>query len=78
MLKIDGSVVKGSVLHKGLERVLRLVAGVARELDVPTVAEFVEDEKVLLRLSEFGISHFQGFLLGKPRHIAELVSNELH
>lgn len=38
----------------------------AKELGITLIATHVEDEKTLIDLSEFGISHAQGFLIAKP------------
>ena len=38
----------------------------ARELNVKTVAEFVEDEKILQTLKEIDMDYAQGFHISRP------------
>lgn len=39
-----------------------------------TVAEFVENEAILMRLQSLGVDYAQGYLFGKPKPLAELVA----
>jgi EAL domain-containing protein (putative c-di-GMP-specific phosphodiesterase class I) len=45
---------------------VRVIAAMARELGLKTVAEGVEDAVTYQLLREYGIDHAQGFLLGRP------------
>ncbi len=66
-LKIDGSLVQR--LDSGVdgaERVIQVIQQMATALKLKTVAEHIENEKVLNRLRMLGIDAGQGYWLGKP------------
>lgn len=49
-----------------------LVEFTHKELNIETVAEGIEDEKVLKFLLDLGVVNFQGFVFGKPMPINEI------
>ena len=51
---------------------VRCFVDVARVVGVKTVAEFVDQPKVLERVLEIGIDYAQGYLLHKPEPIGNL------
>jgi EAL domain-containing protein (putative c-di-GMP-specific phosphodiesterase class I)/GGDEF domain-containing protein len=67
IVKVDGLFVKD--LHNSRRDVamVRSIGSMCRELDMQTVAEFVEDEKQVALLNECKIQKGQGYLFGKPR-----------
>ncbi len=65
-IKIDGDfVINIKKDPKDLAFVKSMVS-LARELEVQTVAEFVEDEEILEILKEIDIDFAQGFHIAKP------------
>jgi EAL domain-containing protein (putative c-di-GMP-specific phosphodiesterase class I) len=66
-LKIDASFVRDLTRSDGDQAMVRSIVAIAREFRLRTVAEGVEDESTLRMLSEFGVDHVQGFLIGRPR-----------
>jgi PAS domain S-box-containing protein len=68
-LKIDRSFVKDMLVDHDDERVVRTICLVARTFGLTTIAEGVESEETLKRLSELGVDHAQGYLFGKPRPV---------
>jgi len=48
-------------------RMVRGIVSLAREFDLITTAEGVEDEATLAALRELGVDRAQGYLLGRPR-----------
>lgn len=72
-LKIDGQFVRNLVSDPLDEAAVRCFADVARVVGVQTVAEFVDQAKVLERLGEMGIDFAQGYLLHKPEPLAALL-----
>ena len=41
-----------------------------------TIAEFVENDQILDRLCEIGVDYAQGYRIGKPRLLAELIAGD--
>jgi EAL domain-containing protein (putative c-di-GMP-specific phosphodiesterase class I) len=65
-LKIDGQFIK-NLLHDETDQVLvKAMIDIARKLGKRTIAEFVENPKVLSLLKTLGIDYVQGYLIGKP------------
>jgi len=65
-IKIDGEfIVNMEVDHKDLAFVKSIVS-LAKELEIKTVAEFVESASQLELLREIGIDYVQGYHIGKP------------
>ena len=67
IVKIDGMFVKDLATSKRDLAMVRSIGSMCRELDMQTVAEFVEDEKQVVQLAECKIQKGQGYLFGKPR-----------
>jgi len=69
-LKIDGSLVK-AILNEDYDRaIVNSINEVAHLMGIKTIAEFVENEQILKRLSEISIDYAQGYITGKPMAIA--------
>ena len=77
MLKIDGSLIKGLVGSEKIEKIVRIIVNISRELGVACVAEFVEDEETMERLQELGVNLFQGYLLGVPEHLTSILAKHI-
>lgn len=67
IVKIDGMFVKDLATNRRDLAMVRSIGSMCRELDMQTVAEFVEDEKQVAHLVECKIQKGQGYLFGKPR-----------
>ena len=65
-LKIDRSFVSASEHDSGAAAIVRAVLSMARELDIDTTAEGIEEEAQLARLMDLGCGTAQGYLLGRP------------
>ena len=72
-LKIDGSMIKN--LHKSDKNIkpVETIVSFAKTLNLKTVAEFVENEKIYLILKDIGIDYGQGYYYQKPEHIKKMV-----
>jgi PAS domain S-box-containing protein len=70
MIKIDRSFVRGVRDNAEDRALVRGVATIARELDMQTVAEGVEDATTYGMLREYGVDRIQGFLIGRPAPVA--------
>ncbi len=72
-LKIDGSFVK-TLEHSPVDQaIVRSITEVARCMGLATIAEFVESDGTAQLLRRFGVDYAQGYALGKPRPLAEIL-----
>ncbi|WP_321949493.1 EAL domain-containing protein [Paraburkholderia sp. J10-1] len=72
-LKIDGSFVRG-IASSDLDRtIVQSIHQVAHAAGKATIAEFVESEAIIGRLSGIGIDYAQGFCVGLPQPLPESV-----
>ena len=70
-LKIDGSLIRN--IHNTKEfDVVKTIIDFAKMYNIKTVAEFVEDEEVLVFVKELGIDYSQGYHFGKPLSIEDI------
>lgn len=65
-VKIDGQFVRGAHTDRDASAMLRALAAMARELDLMTIAESVEDARDAALLAEIGVDCMQGYLFGAP------------
>ena len=73
MLKIDGSFVREVLKDARAESMVRAIAQLARGMSIITVAEYIETEAISTRIAELGVDYGQGFAIGKPIALAELL-----
>jgi PAS domain S-box-containing protein len=72
-VKIDGEFVK-SVSDNTTDRlVVKSVVDLARGLGAETIAEYVEDPGSMQRLTDLGVDFAQGFHLGRPVPVAQVL-----
>ena len=66
-IKIDGGFVK--TMHESLVdyTFVESIANVARAMGIKTVAEFVENERIVELLTDIRVDYVQGFHIGKPQ-----------
>jgi diguanylate cyclase (GGDEF)-like protein len=67
-LKIDGEFIININKDKQDRAFVHSILTLAKELNVKTVAEFVEDEEIVQTLKEMGVDYLQGFHIGKPQN----------
>ena len=72
-IKIDRSFVTGFTERPDDEAIVASVIELARRLGLDVVAEGVEDEATLARLDELGCDLAQGYLIGRPMPLGELL-----
>jgi len=65
-LKIDTSFVRNVSSSREDQAIVRGIVAIARELDVLTVAEGIEDEATLDLITGYGVDFAQGFHIGRP------------
>ncbi len=66
MVKIDGSFISNLVDSTEDEVFVRTLLELARNFNLDSVAEMVEDEATATRLRELGVTYLQGFHMGMP------------
>jgi EAL domain-containing protein (putative c-di-GMP-specific phosphodiesterase class I) len=72
-LKIDGSFIR-NLSHDPVDRhLVQAMVHLARSLGKQTIAEFVEDQETLDLLREIGLDCAQGFHIGRPRPLDEIL-----
>ncbi|MEM7250329.1 MAG: EAL domain-containing protein [Pseudomonadota bacterium] len=72
-LKIDGQFVKDIAEDDIDLAMVRSINDIGQVMGKRTIAEFVEDDEVLNRLREIGVDYAQGFRIGEPRPLEELL-----
>ena len=72
-LKIDGEFIQNLPRSRVDQRMVRAMVDIAAGLGLRTIAEFVESEQTLKLLTEYGIDFVQGYHVGRPRPLDELL-----
>ena len=66
-LKIDGSLVKSLETGDQDAHFIRAIIEMCRGLGIATVAEYVENERLLLLVDDFGVDYVQGYHIAIPQ-----------
>jgi diguanylate cyclase (GGDEF)-like protein/PAS domain S-box-containing protein len=73
-LKIDGDFIRQLTTSHQDQLVVRAIVEIARGLGKRTVAEFVGDEETMELLRQLGVDDGQGFHIGRPAPLEELLA----
>jgi EAL domain-containing protein (putative c-di-GMP-specific phosphodiesterase class I)/GGDEF domain-containing protein len=65
-VKIDGVYVQEALSTPNGKAFLKSMATLCTDINIHTVAEFIEDEETATYLQEIGVRYGQGYLFGKP------------
>ncbi len=65
-LKIDASLVKYISTDENSRKITETIINFAKDLNMKTIAEYVEDEKSFNMLDAMGVDYIQGYFIGKP------------
>lgn len=65
-IKIDMQFIRDLAEDETDQRIVRSIIAVARNFQMKTVAEGIEDEKTLQLLESYGVDFLQGYHLGRP------------
>ncbi len=76
-LKIDGAFVVGLPQNPVDQKVIKLIADIAKEAGMRTIAEYVQDAESLALLEELGVDMAQGYFVGRPAKIPEFNSTPI-
>jgi PAS domain S-box-containing protein len=71
-LKIDIEFVRDLIHSERDQHVVKAIVSLATGFGQQTIAEGVENEDTLTLLRQLGVTHAQGYYIGRPRPIAEL------
>ena len=75
MLKIDGSFIRDILRDARSESMVQAIAQLARGMSLTTVAEYVETDEIRNRVAALGVDYGQGFAIGRPLPLEELLSD---
>ena len=75
-LKIDIDFVRDIADDETNQRLVRAIVGVAREFELTTTAEGVEDEAALTTLRRLGVDRAQGYLFARPAPLSPARSTD--
>ncbi len=73
LLKIDGSFVKGVATDPVDRAMVASINEIGHLMGLRTIAEFVEDEDILQVLREIGVDYAQGYGLGRPMPLEQVL-----
>ncbi|MFK8026605.1 MAG: putative bifunctional diguanylate cyclase/phosphodiesterase [Gammaproteobacteria bacterium] len=73
-LKIDGSFVKDILNDSFADAIVCSINQVSHARDMQTIAEYVENDDILQRLKVIGVDYAQGYELGKPAPLKNVLS----
>ncbi|MBT1064727.1 EAL domain-containing protein [Bowmanella sp. Y26] len=73
-VKIDGSFVRNMCRDRSDYATVKAIHEIASSMGKLTVAEFVSDQETRIALTKLGISFAQGFALGKPAPLQNLLN----
>ncbi|WP_413285874.1 EAL domain-containing protein [Vibrio sp. MA40-2] len=78
IVKIDGLFVRDMDRNETDYIMVRSIHDLAKQMGKKTVAEFVENTDIIDRLIELGVDYGQGYIISKPKPLAELVAEAKH
>lgn len=73
-VKIDGSFVRDLVTNPRSTAMVRAVVQLAQSLEIDCVAEFVENEAIMRRVRELGVTYAQGYFVHKPEPLEDVLN----
>jgi len=65
-LKLDGSMIKNIHIDSRPHGIIKTLTKFCRDNDIKVIAEYVENEKIVDLLKEFGVDYGQGYYFSKP------------
>jgi diguanylate cyclase (GGDEF)-like protein len=74
LLKIDGSFVRDVLKDSRAESMVQAIAQLARSMSLTTVAEYVETDEILARITSLGVDYGQGFAIGRPLPLLDVIA----
>ncbi len=71
IIKIDGSIIKECINNKNHQAIIKAISVLSSELNIKTIAEFIDNQEKAYRCLKYGIDFGQGYYLGKPVELSE-------
>jgi len=65
-IKIKGSLMQNILTDDNSKNLVRSIVKFAKELNIKTIAEFVENKEIFELLKKYGVDEFQGYYFGYP------------
>jgi diguanylate cyclase (GGDEF)-like protein len=65
-IKMDRSLIQGIHVNKTKEYIVETFVSFAQKLNVPIIAEGIEEQEELVKLTRMGVHYGQGYFLGRP------------
>ena len=65
-IKIEGEFIRNVLVDPEYKAFTKSIVTLAQELNIQTIAEYVEDQPILDAVLEFGIDYAQGYHIGRP------------
>ncbi|MBN3575515.1 ABC transporter substrate binding protein [Vibrio neptunius] len=78
IVKIDGLFVRDIDVNEVDHLMVRSINDLAKQMGKKTVAEFVENNRIIDLLVELGVDYAQGYVIGKPKPLKALVAELLN
>ena len=73
-IKIDASLISNINKDRSSRIMVETIVELAHRLEIETIAEYVSSKEILDIIKEIGIDYAQGFYIGKPERIEDLLS----
>jgi diguanylate cyclase (GGDEF)-like protein/PAS domain S-box-containing protein len=73
-LKIDGILIKDIVKDAIASEIVEAIARIASVMQIETIAEFVENDAILMKLKSLGVDYAQGYSIAEPCLLEKAVS----
>ena len=75
-VKIDANLIKTILENKKSEELVKLITDFCKNVDIKTIAEYVENEKILKKIMEIGVEYGQGYYFSKPKPIEKFLEDK--
>jgi EAL domain-containing protein (putative c-di-GMP-specific phosphodiesterase class I) len=72
-LKIDGEFIRDCTANRADQLIIKAVVDIAQGLGKETIGEFTEDPRTLRFLQRHGVDYAQGYHIGRPVPVAEIL-----
>lgn len=77
-VKIDGAFIRNIVNDKSDYAMVKSINEMVKFLGMKTIAEYVENDAILQCLKDIGVDYAQGYLLGKPLPLQQIMPDHAH
>jgi diguanylate cyclase (GGDEF)-like protein len=75
-IKIDGSFIRNIVENKADQVMVKSITDIGHFMKKRLIAEYVENEEILQLLGEIGVDYAQGWGVGKPFPLSDLITQQ--